>query len=79
MSSCGAPSCWRPWLNLGFILLGILGLVLGAFVIRESALALAEAMGVSELVIGLTLVSIGTSHLNEAFAEQTCDGQERRR
>ncbi len=40
---------------------GALGLVLGAFAIRGSAVALAEAMGISELVIGLTLVSIGTS------------------
>ena len=40
---------------------GALGLVLGAFAIRESAVALAEALGISELVIGLTLVSIGTS------------------
>ncbi len=57
----GGLSSWTVGRDLGFILLGILGLVLGAFVIRESALALAEAMGVSELVIGLTLVSIGTS------------------
>ena len=35
--------------------------MLGAFAIRESAVALAEAMGISELVIGVTLVSIGTS------------------
>ena len=45
----------------GFILVGIAGLVLGAFAIRESAVALAEAMNISELVIGVTLVSIGTS------------------
>ena len=44
-----------------FILLGVAGLVLGAFAIRQSAIALAEALGISELVIGLTLVSIGTS------------------
>ena len=44
-----------------FILLGIAGLVLGAFAIRDSAVALAEALGISELVIGVTLVSIGTS------------------
>jgi cation:H+ antiporter len=44
-----------------FVSLGIVGLVLGAFAIRESATALAEAMGISELVIGVTLVSIGTS------------------
>ena len=44
-----------------FVFLGGVGLVLGAFAIRESAVALAEAMGISELVIGVTLVSIGTS------------------
>ena len=47
--------------DTAFILLGVAGLVLGAFAIRESAVALAEAMGISELVIGVTLVSIGTS------------------
>ena len=54
----GIPSRTRDTI---LIVLGIAGLVLGAFAIRESALTLAEAMGVSELVIGLTLVSIGTS------------------
>ncbi len=44
-----------------FVILGVAGLVLGAFAIRESALVLAQAMGISELVIGVTLVSIGTS------------------
>ncbi len=44
-----------------FILVGIGGLVLGAFAISESAVALAGAMGISELVIGVSLVSIGTS------------------
>ena len=42
-------------------MLGTTGLVLGAFAIRESAVVLAEAMGISELVIGVTLVSVGTS------------------
>jgi len=57
----GGLSSWTIGRDVGFIVLGVVGLVLGAFVIRESALALAEAMGISELVIGLTLVSIGTS------------------
>jgi len=52
---------WAAARDLGLIAMGIAGLVLGAFAIRESAVALAEAMGISELVIGLTLVSIGTS------------------
>ena len=52
---------WAAARDLALIAMGIMGLVMGAFAIRESALALAEAMGISELVIGLTLVSIGTS------------------
>ncbi len=52
---------WAAARDLALITMGIMGLVMGAFAIRESALALAEAMGISELVIGLTLVSIGTS------------------
>ena len=47
--------------DAAFVVVGIAGLVLGAFAIRESAVALAQAMGISELVIGVTLVSIGTS------------------
>ncbi len=57
----GGLSSWTIGRDLGFILLGILGLVLGAFALRQSAGALAEALGISELVIGLTLVSFGTS------------------
>ena len=52
---------WATARELALITMGIMGLVMGAFAIRESALALAEAMGISELVIGLTLVSIATS------------------
>ena len=47
--------------DVALIPMGVVGLVLGAFAIRESALVLAEALGISELVIGLTLVSVGTS------------------
>ncbi len=57
----GGPSPRTMTRDLAFIAVGIAGLVLGALAIRESAVALAEAMGISELVIGLTLVSIGTS------------------
>jgi len=57
----GGPSPQTMTRDLAFIAVGIAGLVLGALAIRESAVALAEAMGISELVIGLTLVSIGTS------------------
>ena len=57
----GGLTPWAAARDLALITMGIMGLVMGAFAIRESALALAEAMGISELVIGLTLVSIGTS------------------
>jgi len=52
---------WEEARDLGLIVIGISGLVLGALAIRESAIVLAEAMGIAELVIGLTLVSVGTS------------------
>jgi len=54
-------SAWTSARDIGLIAMGVAGLVLGAFAIRESAIAIAEGMGISELVIGLTLVSIGTS------------------
>ena len=54
-------SGWTSARDIGLITMGVAGLVLGAFAIRESALAIAEAIGISELVVGLTLVSIGTS------------------
>ena len=47
--------------DVGLIMVGIAGLALGAFAIVESALAFAHVWGISELVIGLTIVSISTS------------------
>ena len=47
--------------NLGLALLGLGGLVLGSHWLVDSAVVFATAMGVSELVIGLTIVAIGTS------------------
>jgi cation:H+ antiporter len=40
---------------------GLVGLVIGAELLVRSAVSFARAAGVSELVIGLTIVSIGTS------------------
>jgi cation:H+ antiporter len=47
--------------DLGLLLGGGLGLVLGGKAIVWSATFLARALGVTELVIGLTVVAIGTS------------------
>ncbi len=44
-----------------FILIGLVLLVLGSNWLVESAVDIAKALGVSELVIGLTIVAIGTS------------------
>ncbi|MFQ5438724.1 MAG: calcium/sodium antiporter [Paracoccaceae bacterium] len=44
-----------------FILLGLVGLPLGAQLLIDGALGLARSWGVSEAVIGLTLVAFGTS------------------
>ncbi len=47
--------------NLVFIVLGLAGLMLGSKWLVSSAVTIAEAFGVSELVIGLTIVAAGTS------------------
>ncbi len=44
-----------------FLILGLIGLPLGADLLVESSVSLAREFGVSETVIGLTLVAIGTS------------------
>jgi cation:H+ antiporter len=48
-------------LNIGFILIGIALLVVGSDWLVESAVRIAKFLGVSELVIGLTVVAVGTS------------------
>lgn len=49
---------WRIAL---FLVLGLVGLPLGASLLVENATIIAKAFGVSDTVIGLTLVAIGTS------------------
>lgn len=51
----------RTWLNLGLIAVGLVLLVLGSQWLVSAAITIATAMGVSELVIGLTIVAAGTS------------------
>jgi len=51
-----------PWWRIGlYLALGLIGLPLGADLLVDSSVAIATAYGVSETVIGLTLVAIGTS------------------
>ena len=46
---------------LFFLALGLIGLPLGADLLVDGSVAIARAWGVSETVIGLTLIAIGTS------------------
>ena len=48
-------------LSLVFVLGGIVGLVVGGKLIVDNAVTIATAMNISETIIGLTIVAIGTS------------------
>ncbi|MGC9368593.1 MAG: calcium/sodium antiporter [Paracoccaceae bacterium] len=51
-----------PWWKIGlFLALGLVGLPLGAQLLVEHSENIAHELGVSETVIGLTLVALGTS------------------
>lgn len=47
--------------ELARIVTGLAGLLVGANLLVEGAVAIARALGVSELIIGVTLVAVGTS------------------
>lgn len=49
------------WKQVAFIVLGLTGLVIGARLVVDSAIFIARIAGVSELVISITAVAIGTS------------------
>jgi cation:H+ antiporter len=52
---------WRWVVDLGFVVVGVWMLAVGARWLVGGAVAVAEAVGVSTLVIGLTIVAGGTS------------------
>jgi cation:H+ antiporter len=45
----------------GLILIGLTGLVIGGKLVVDNAVAMAQSLGVSEKIIGLTIVAAGTS------------------
>src|SRR5690606_4741623 len=47
--------------DIAFVIVGLILLVLGSRWLVNGAVAVAEALGVDELVIGLTIVAAGTS------------------
>lgn len=51
----------KPLLIYGYVIIGLIGLVVGAHFLVEGAVGIARALGVPESVIGLTMVALGTS------------------
>ena len=49
------------WGDVGYVALGLVMLVLGSQALVDSATDIATELGVSDLVIGLTIVAVGTS------------------
>lgn len=56
-----APKEFSKFKILGFIILGLAGLVLGGNLVVDSATGIAQFFGISEKIIGLTIVAAGTS------------------
>lgn len=57
----GADDKMPIWKVIGFLVLGIAGLPLGASLLVDNAIIIARDVGVSEAAIGLTLIAVGTS------------------
>lgn len=55
----GVPG--QPWIAVVFLGGGLAGIVVGAHLLVEGGLGIAEAFNVSRTIIGLTLIAIGTS------------------
>ncbi|MBK8431259.1 MAG: calcium/sodium antiporter [Chloroflexi bacterium] len=56
------PTTAAQWLlTVGYVVIGGLMLVLGANWLVESAITFAQYFGISEVIIGLTVVAVGTS------------------
>lgn len=53
---------WKDWArNASLVIAGLALLVIGSNWLVDGAVALARALGVSELILGLTIIAIGTS------------------
>ena len=57
----GADPDMPYWRVILYLLLGLIGLPLGADILVDNATVIAKTYGVSDTVIGLTLVAVGTS------------------
>jgi len=57
----GSDPNMAGWKIAGFLLVGLIGLPLGANLLVDNATTIAARLGVPDTIIGLTLVAIGTS------------------
>jgi cation:H+ antiporter len=57
----GADPDMPFWRIMVFLVLGLVGLPLGASILVDNATIIAQSYGISDTVIGLTLVAVGTS------------------
>jgi cation:H+ antiporter len=57
----GAGVPGRVLFNVGLVVVGLIALVLGSKLLVSAAVAIAQGFGISELVVGLTIVAAGTS------------------
>lgn len=55
------PAATNGWLLAGMVIIGLAGAIFGARLLVQGAVILAQAAGMSESVIGLTIVAVGTS------------------
>jgi cation:H+ antiporter len=55
------PTRLFRWRDVAFVVAGMMGLLVGARMLVAAAVAFAEAAGISELVVGITIVAVGTS------------------
>ena len=49
------------WLNLIFVIIGLAGIIIGGDFVVDGATEVAKTLGMSEMLIGLTIVAVGTS------------------
>jgi cation:H+ antiporter len=56
-----SPKLYSAWTTAGLIILGLIGLVVGGHWIVNGATTIAASLGLSDALIGLTIVAIGTS------------------
>lgn len=49
------------WLNIILVILGLAGIIFGGDLVVDNAADIAKALGMSEVLVGLTIVAVGTS------------------